>query len=307
MEKGTFCAKYHFGHEEWFFRNEWMIDGWRHTFIQGLNNKGEKFVARREPFDLFLFTVPAKNVREYVAKISSVEALDKKEAEEIRTEYMQCGWFDTMLEEIRGVGGVESALGNQQWADQVLNLRFRMENISWDIAGKRAQPDDSVFKLNHYSLTNLEAFERKQIKRGRYIPGSSSLPSVFSYMRRPSGPIKCTPQHQRMQAALMLELQREFPKIKIVREAGWVDVLVDTGKEILLFEIKPDLRARDVIRQAFGQIMEYAYYPSRKYPCPVRLVIVGRTPCTADDNAYFDILTGKFKIPVSFRVLDIDS
>jgi len=61
-----------------------------------------------------------------------------------------------------------------------------------------------------------------------------------------------------------------------VREKDFIELSVHTPSETLLFEIKSDLEPRSVIRQALGQILEYAYHPSRVHPNPVKLFIVGR-------------------------------
>ncbi len=34
---GTYNHEHGFGHEDWLFRSEWQIDGWRYAFIQGVN------------------------------------------------------------------------------------------------------------------------------------------------------------------------------------------------------------------------------------------------------------------------------
>ena len=56
----------------------------------------------------------------------------------------------------------------------------------------------------------------------------------------------------------------------------FVDVRVQTGTEIVLYEIKCDQQPRSVIRHALGSILEYAYHPVRNHQLPVRLCIVGR-------------------------------
>jgi len=33
---GSYNQQFGFGHEDWLFRHEWLIDGWRYAFIQGI-------------------------------------------------------------------------------------------------------------------------------------------------------------------------------------------------------------------------------------------------------------------------------
>ena len=103
----------------------------------------------------------------------------------------------------------------------------------------------------------------------------------------------------------MIDLSKEYPKAKALREQYFIDVSVQTEQELILFEIKSDLEPRTVIRQALGQILEYAYHPNRSHALPVQLVIVGRRPLTASDADYLKYLTTRFSLPLSYRVVEI--
>jgi hypothetical protein len=107
-----------------------------------------------------------------------------------------------------------------------------------------------------------------------------------------------------MQAQLMIELASEYPNASIVREENFVDVEVRTLHELILFEIKSDLEPRAVIRQALGQILEYAYYPNRQETLPLKLVIVGRTPLSDADRGYLSRLKQEFQLPIEYRVVN---
>jgi hypothetical protein len=108
-----------------------------------------------------------------------------------------------------------------------------------------------------------------------------------------------------MQKALLSELKGEFPDAQILCEAAFVDVRVETVRELIYFEIKTDLDPRTVIRQAIGQILEYAYHPARTGRPPDSLVIVGRTELGAEDAAYLQCLCKRFRLPLSYRVVKL--
>jgi hypothetical protein len=103
----------------------------------------------------------------------------------------------------------------------------------------------------------------------------------------------------------MQELQAEYPKSLVVREQDFIDVSVRTDAELLLYEIKSDLEPRTVIRQALGQILEYAFHPSRHHALPLRLVIVGRRALSTEDKAYLNRLQKDFCLPLEYRVVCI--
>ena len=104
----------------------------------------------------------------------------------------------------------------------------------------------------------------------------------------------------------MKELAVEYPNANIRREEDFVDVEVRTLSERILFEIKSDLEPRSVIRQALGQILEYAYYPTREETLPVKLVIVGRGRLSDAARSYLNRLKQEFHLPIEYRVVNPD-
>ena len=200
---------------------------------------------------------------------------------------------------------------NQRWgipryAKLIFNVRFRMGNVVAFPARTYAEADDPILRLPRYILSDdasigLAASALAKAQHG----GFSDLPAPIPYQRRAVAAVICTPEHARMQAKLMLELRSEFPGAQVLRELDFVDVSVRTDAELLLFEIKSDLEARTVIRQALGQILEYGFHPSRRHDLPVQLVIVGRSQPSADDRNYLERLKKEFRIPISYRMVSI--
>lgn len=303
---GTYNALHGFGHEDWLFRSGWLIDGWRYAFIQGVNKSHTKLVKSGQPVDLTLFTKQPDKKRRYVATISAVECLSDQQAEDALGEFKHRGWFSIMEQEAEAVGGDPSALGASKWAKHVLNVRFRLENVTLFPANTYAAADDPVHRLTRYMLYDKANIGlAKQTIDSQTRPGSSALPAGRSFQRGPVAAVECTPEHARMQAKLMEELQSEFPNAVVLREQDFIDVSVRTQTELLLFEIKSDLEPRTVIRQALGQILEYAFHPSRQHTLPIKLVIVGRRALSPSDNKYLGRLQKDFKLPVEYRVVSI--
>ena len=211
-----------------------------------------------------------------------------------------------MEQEVRAVSGDVSALGAAKWAKHVLNVRFRLDNVTPFPAKTYAAAGDPVLKLMRYMLYD-EANIGLSSKNPK-VPshtGSSELPVGKSFKRRAVAAGECTPEHARMQAKLMQELKAEYPQARVVREKDFIDVSVRTQTQLLLFEIKSDLEPRSVIRQALGQILEYAFHPSREHTLPLTLVIVGRRAPSTDDKAYLRRLRKDFSLPVKYRVVTI--
>lgn len=305
--KKSYAAKFGFGHEEWLFRNEWLIDGWRYSFIQGVNDSHKKLAKAKRPLDVDLYTIQPDKKRRYVARIEAVEVLDDEAAEEALTEIKRLGWFDQMRREIAAVGGKQEALGAPEFAHNVLNVRFRLGNVRKYPRDAYADPNDPVNKKGRgrYKLYAAPDDATTSSTMQRNMPtGSTSPPNTDPVWRRPSLPLLCTPEERVMQARLMEELQEEYPGASIKREDRYIDITLQTEDELFLFELKSDLEPRTVMRQALGQLLEYAYHPNREHPdLPIRLVIVGRSELSQHDKAYLDRLVGKFSLPLDYRVV----
>jgi len=295
----TYNGQNGFGHEEWLFRSEWIIDGWRYAFLQGVNKSYKALCRLRKPFDVTLFTKEPSGQRRYVATLREVECVPPHMASEVASEFEARGWHQQMIREIEEVGGRSAALGDAGWTPEIINIRYRLENVRMFPAGEYAGPGDPILQLNRYILTNAENVQAKRLREGR-----ADAPEFKPYWRTGIQGRECTPEHARMQATLMGELASEYPPESIRREESFVDVVVRTPTERILFEIKSDLDPLSVIRHALGQILEYAYHPKRQHDPAPKLVIVGRRPLTGPDQEYLDRLRSTFQLPISYRVVD---
>ena len=77
-----------------------------------------------------------------------------------------------------------------------------------------------------------------------------------------------------------------------------VDVVVNTEGHITFYEIKTGNSAKSCIRQAFGQLMEYAYYDGQEYANS--LTVVGEHPLDKKTDKYLRFLNKKFKIDLKY-------
>lgn len=295
----TYNGQNGFGHEEWLFRSEWLINGWRYAFLQGVNKSYKALCRLQKPFDVTLFTKEPDGRRRYVATILEVECVPPEMASEVAAEFKARGWYQQMINEIEAVGGRSAALGDAGWTPEIINIRYRLENVRMAAPGEYAGPGDPILQLNRYILTNVENVQAKRLREGRIDP-----PDFKPFWRTGIPGRECTPEHARMQAALMRELTTEYPGASIVREQDFVDVVVRTSTELILFEIKSDLDPLSVVRNALGQILEYAFHPKRQHDPTPKLVIVGRRPLTPQDEQYLERLRNTFSLPISYRVVD---
>lgn len=306
----TFSSQHGYGHEEWLFRFEWQIGGWQYGFLQGVNKGWESRLARGERAgDVVLFTLTPDG-RRYVARIRHIEFLDDAQGIAALDHYKRLGWYDRMLEEIDAVNGDRSGLGNGEWAPYVLNVRFRPVDVEWYPPNTFAEAGDPVQHYNRYQLIELnhEASLPDTVNTLRPARRGQNLPPIQdSYFRSGGSGRECSPEHGIMQAALHEELKIEYPGANIVFEENFVDVTVTTETEKILFEVKSDFCTRRVLRLAIGQLLEYAYYWDELPEKAVRLVAVGRTALSPEDERYLRYLKEKLNLPLEYRQVKLPS
>ena len=253
------------------------------------------------PFNLRLFTIAGPGDRRAVAEIREVECLTEEQAVDAVEAYERLGWMDTMREEVAAAGGHPEALGSTEYAPYLLNMRYRLENVCWLDDSTPLAAEDPIYKIKRYSLcrANDSMLTARALWRGS--AGRADLPESESQRYwRPGGWTTRSPEHLKIQRALMNEVKRRYPGCDAVFEKDHVDLVVRTDDELLLFEVKSDLNPLSVIRQALGQIIEYALHPRRSHNLPVRLVIVGRRPLNVDDQAYLAALQKRFLMPLEY-------
>lgn len=301
---GTYNYEHGFGHEDWLFRADWLIDGWRYAFIQGLNNSRKACLG--QPLDVTLYTLQPDKRRRLAATINGLETLSDEQAKEALDAFRAKGWLRIMQEEVRAIDGNANALGDPKWAENVLNVRYRLENVDFYPPDTFLPDDDWIRDRHRYMLYAFDEERRTRIERSlparRGIQQASEQRRLF---RRGTKPVEYTPEHGRMQKKLLEELEYEYGEGNVWLEKDFVDARVETEKELIYFEIKTDLDPRAVIRQAIGQILEYAYHPIRTGRQPDRLVIVGRNKLTGDDKEYLRRLCEEFDLPLSYRAVPI--
>lgn len=298
----TFSREHGFGHEEWLFRTGWELDGWRYGFIQGVN-KGRKTQLKRALLDLVLYTIDDNKRRRFVAVINELEVLSDQAAQDALDAFKTNGWFETMLEEVQKAGGDPNVIRNESSASNIFNVRHRVESAEFHESLPLVPPDHPIQKNNRYQLIQLGdqtlAMSGGQTaKRGR--SARTSLTSVLPTPRRGVAATTVDPIHNRMQKNLCDRLAKDFPSLKAVQEKSFVDVLIEDQNTVRLYEIKSDLNPRKVLRQAIGQLLEYAYH-GKDETRKVVLIAVGRRKLEDADNEYLNLLREKFNLAIEYE------
>jgi hypothetical protein len=208
-----------------------------------------------------------------------------------------------MEKEIDAVGGNAGALAGAQSASDILNVRFRVDNVALLPPNVYAQEGDRILGLSRYQLYKVDHEDPTGL--GRTRAGSELPPNIRSFIRKSVGAREVSPEHAKMQAKLMQELRHENPTARVVREQEYIDVLVETATSICLYEIKSDLSPATVLRQAIGQLLEYSHRIHNPKQKAVTLVAVGRAALTDGAGEFLQHLQLARGLPLGYRVVEI--
>jgi len=78
------------------------------------------------------------------------------------------------------------------------------------------------------------------------------------------------------------------------------DVVVQKGKSFDIYEIKTSECPRECIKQALGQLLDYAYYEPHLRDSSSTLWVVGKNEADDSDYEYLDQLKEKHHIPIDY-------
>jgi hypothetical protein len=116
-------------------------------------------------------------------------------------------------------------------------------------------------------------------------------------------------RHNMLQAALTARLVAEFGEDNVADEhpsglGTKIDVVVRRGKEFWYYEIKTALSPRTCIREALGQVFEYAFWPGAREAS--RLIVCGEAPLDDDGKAYLQKLKKRFHLPIAYEQIVLE-
>ena len=251
--------------------------------------------------DVLLWAIDPEKQRVQVGEIKDCQVLTDSQAQEAFEYYKKMGWLQSMEKDIERVGGNLAELPSIGYC----NIRFHPEDATqYDEPLPRVKPTDRVARLSRYSLVSVDQPAIDAEWKPRLREGTMSIPVSVKQNRAGSLGSTVDPYHPVLQGELMKLLREQFGKNNVVRESNYVDITVRSGKRTMLIEIKTYVVAKKAIREALGQILEYAYFwPELRRPAQsdgVELFIVSPALETEEIAEYLNLLRIKFKLPIRY-------
>lgn len=273
-----------FGHEEWLFNPGREINGYHYSYVEPVNKGNYDNIS----FKLHLFTFHPQFGKVYLGFIDNVHCLSQSEADYALRIYKNKGWIKQMKEDVDKYRGKSNLLDGDD-GKLLFNIRFKLSDVHVELANDRLRKlskDDPNTKASYYRLYNYKqhfVFDKSNYKiidysQQKNISINSVHFEVFAHT------CDYEPIHKQMQVGIINNLKAQS-YTNINHEVNHVDIIaINPAGQLVYFEVKTANEARKCIREAFGQILEYSYYPGNKQADV--LYIVGRAKLTNDDKDY---------------------
>lgn len=313
----SFENEYGFGHEEWLFDGDKVIDGYKYGFLEPIHKYRSKYEGKF--FDLTLYTRDAESNKSFlVAKLKDVEVLMPEESEEILAYYKKEGWYDEMKADLYNLNLDSKQL--DKWINegdkQLFNVKFKASQLNEIPAELIPVLDDSEIPSNRYTLMDLPIAVQVKIeeggKTGFSFDDSGSEEADLGTKSKRTGrkkEIELELKHNILQAKFLKYLQNKYGKEKVKREctaygASRIDVTHKTDTGYIFYEIKTYNSLRTSIREGIGQLLEYSLYPNVNEA--ESIVLVSHVAPSEEVKNYLSHIKKFINIPFSYIHFDIE-
>jgi hypothetical protein len=305
LEGTSYVSQHGFGHEEWLLNMGWIIDGYRYGFLQPLNYMN---LASSNLLDIILYTVDPSRNRLFVGRIRNCEIITRAMAQEAYDAYQKKGWLDEMIQDLVqiNVDTTPITVDARKNPRSIANVRFRPEDISILDPLVEADKSHKVYRIHRYRpLREDQPDAWVAILSKRTIETNSSstfrvgkLKSTELRQRVAQKGVSFEPTHNRIQNKIYENLVEKYGKKNVGYEDHGVDLATKLDNEIVYYEIKTDTTAKQCIRLALGQLLEYAHWPNADKAH--KLVVVGLFPTTTDTKQYLEYLRNHYHFPIYY-------
>lgn len=306
-----------FGHEEWLFDGDKIIDGYKYGFLEPIHKYRSKYEG--EIFDISLYTRDSEsNQIFWVANLKDVEVLYPEKSDEVLKKYKSEGWFNEMKEDLYNLNLDPNQLDIwiNQGPENLFNIRFKanqlneIPNVLIPVQSKDDIPSNRYTLMDVTSQTQIN-FEQGN-KTGFSFADSGSENSDLETRSKRKGQIseiELELKHNILQTKFLQFLQARYGKAVVRREctafgASRIDIARKTTTGYIFYEIKTYNSLKTSIREAIGQLLEYCLYPNVNEA--EQMVIVSHVPPSPEMKEYINHIKKFITIPFFYIHFDLD-
>lgn len=300
---GLHEADHGFGHEEWLFDFEKLIHGYKYGFIEGFRTKNNKHGG--SAYNLQLFTIDGgEKIKYWVGKINNCYVLEKDEQLEIQQLFIRNGWIKQQEDQLKKLGlwDKDAKRSLTQFGP---NVRFLEKDVEYFDPPIPVGKSTFINNRSRYLLYDWDSSAKITTANSPFV-FKPSKPNLNKTVLRNNGAEfqsrEIKQVHRQIATALHESLSKQFGIDKIdcdvAHNGTYIDMVRKSGNKYVLYEIKTYNQLRKNIREAIGQLLEYAYWNCAHEI--KEIVIVSDKPIDTVAFNYLNFLKTQFNIPISY-------
>lgn len=321
LNKETHEAKHGYGHEEWLLDIGKLINGYHYGFLEPIRKQQDAYADHT--FNVWLYTIDGETKKRYwIGEIESLKVLNREEAEDAKAEYIKRGWFQEMEEQIKASGANTDGFSDWEGVD-LFNVKYLPLNLKINDPYFEIPKDHPIIGQSRYSFAHFKnEFDVKATVPEKKFSfhlfdavtqvqnNDDVAPKIKIHVREPKA-IEIIYLHKAISKALTKQLKKMYGEENVQDEhpAGYgankIDIVVRKGEDLLFYEIKSYTSLKTCIREAVGQLMEYALWTNQN---KAKELIVITQPLSDFENAktYFKHLRNTYNLPLYYQSFDFE-
>jgi hypothetical protein len=316
--KDSHEAKQGYGHEEWLFDTSKLIDGFHYGFLEPIRKEQDAYEGKI--YNVWLYSINRETKKRFwIGNISNLIVLDREEADIVKVTYIDKGWFEEMEGQIKASGASKRGFSNWKGVD-LFNVKFKPSDIFvndpyFELSDTHPINDQSRYAFAYFKPEYEISNEEPEDDFGYSAPTGNedddeNDPKIKTHVRQPKA-VEIVYLHRAISNSLAKTLRKTNGKENVKREhyAGYgankIDIVVKQKSGLTFYEIKTYNSIKTSIREAFGQLMEYCFYPNKQKA--KELIIVTQLPADKQTILYIQHLRTTFKLPIYYQWYDLET
>lgn len=288
-----------------------LIEGWHYAYLQPIGRHRDKYIGERFNISLYSISDETKG-RWWIGSIMGVEVITPEDSLKAYSIYREKGWLKEMEHQLDEVG---TSVKDFRDIDPRFFAVVRYQPALLELLDTPLEfsADDQAVTANYYILLNQKQKPKLAKRSGEFFFTSGHDKKKASGKKK-HYEIQSTEidfVHNQIQENIHRQLALEYGDKNVGTEndtgnGSQIDIVVrDKDKKFIFFEIKTSYSIRLSIREALGQLLEYAFYP--KSADPKKLIIVSPNKITDEARFYLQDIRKRFNLPIYYRQYNPDT
>jgi hypothetical protein len=301
-------AKTGYGHEEWLFNINKLVNGFHYAYIQAIGQHRNKYES--EIFDIAFYTIEStKKQRWWLGDILNVQVVSEEESKAVYAQYKKNGWLTEMYAQLESVGADLNEFKGIE-PEVFFCVKFKPGNMNLLEEPRPFDQSDPAVRSDYYNLKNKVGNPAGLETQGFvFSPGGRGKKSKTTATYR--GQTKDIDLiHNQIQEQMFAQLNKTHGEGNVACEHATghgtqIDLVVNSGSGLTFYELKTANTAKQCIREALSQLLEYSLYPSEERAS--KLVVIAPAELTHDSSLYLEKLRSRFSIPIFYQWYDLET